>query len=256
MLDILHQLLIFIAVYIGETFGVMFGGGGFFVQPALLASGIEAKQAIANDICAAAFSGIAYLMTTKAHSKNIREATTYAAPSVIIGALIGSYALTLIPESIVKWIILGVCTVGFGYVATHFKKKKNLDVSTSIKNWKIVLPIVGLGIGFYDGFIGAGGGIIVIMALSMIVRSDMKSTISMANWISALSLSSAAALYWYKGLLNPGLLMVMIPACILAGITGAKVTAHLSEKTLRNIYCVVVSCLLLYLMSKEILSLI
>ena len=252
-MDFLHQVLIFIVVYVGEVFGVMFGGGGFFIQPALLASGVDPKLTIANDIAAAAFAGAGYLMTTKTHSKQIRQATVRIAPGIIIGALAGSYSLAMLPTEVVKWIILSVCGVGFLYIMTHFKKKKNLDIPTSIKHWKTVLPIVGLGIGFYEGFIGAGGGIIVIMALSLIMRSDMKSIISMANWVSTISLGTAALFYLYKGLLSAPLLSVMIPACILAGISGAKVAERLPEKTLRIVYCCVVGCLLIYLITKEFL---
>lgn len=232
----------------------MFGGGGFFVQPALLAAGIDAKQAIANDIASAAMCSAAFLLTTKTHSPHIRAASLRFAPGLMMGAIIGSYALTRVPESIVKWIILFVCTIGFLYIATHFKKKNKISHDISVKNWKKVLPFAGLILGLYEGFIGAGGGILIIMALSYIMRSDMKSIISMANWCSLFSLSAAGITYGVQGYINWPLMAVLVPGCLCAGFMGAKIADYLPERTLRLIYVTVLTLLLGYLIVTSILE--
>lgn len=54
-LSLFQLLYIFIAAAIGEAFGSMFGGGSFFVQPALLAAHVPPNITVANDITAADF---------------------------------------------------------------------------------------------------------------------------------------------------------------------------------------------------------
>ena len=60
-ISLFQSIYIFIAAFIGETFGTMFGGGSFFIQPALIADKIPADIAVANDICAAAFASVTFL---------------------------------------------------------------------------------------------------------------------------------------------------------------------------------------------------
>jgi len=253
-LTLFALLFIFLAAAIGQTFGVMFGGGGFFVQPALLAAGVEAKQAIANDIASAALCSVAFLLTTKTHSAHIRAASMRFAPGLVIGAVIGSYAMTRMPESVVKWIILGVCTLGFLYIATHFRKKSQIHRDISFKHWKIALPVAGLVLGLYEGFIGAGGGILIIMTLSYIMRNDMKSIISMANWCSLFSLSAAGINYGIQGYLDWQLMAALVPGCLCAGFMGAKITDYVSEGNLRRVYIIVLSLLLSYLLIKNLMA--
>lgn len=243
---------IFLAVAAAQTFGSMFGGGGFMVQMALLSVNIPAKAAIANDIASAAFGSIAYLLTTKTHSPFIRSVSFRFAPSLVIGALLGSYTMTLIPESVVKWIVLSVCTIGVLYVVSHLKSKPAAHKKAALKYWPIILPVAGVFFGFYEGFIGAGSGIIILMALSIILRSDMKSLISIANFCSALSLGAAGAMYGFKGYLDWNLLAILIPACLLAGFSGAKIADYVSEEKLQRIYIVILGLLLSYLLIKNL----
>lgn len=66
-MEIADQIILFLAVLIGDMFGNMFGGGGFLKQPALLLAGINPRIAIANDIAGAAASTLGYfaLQTSK-----------------------------------------------------------------------------------------------------------------------------------------------------------------------------------------------
>ena len=60
-LSFFQSIYIFFATFIGETFGTLFGGGSFFIQPALLIAKIPPDIAIANDIVAGVFANLAFL---------------------------------------------------------------------------------------------------------------------------------------------------------------------------------------------------
>jgi len=249
--DVLTQILIFLAAYFGQAFGVLFGGGGFVIHPALLALGVTPKLVIANTIVATACSMYAFLLTTKRKVPIAKTVVPLMVPSLFIGAILGSHALSVIPEHFVKWIILTACSLGFIYVLTHLKKRKkeasDQQELLPVRHWKIILPLAGLALGFYDGFIAAGGGTIIIMVLTLVIRQDMKSTIYMAVCLGAFSLTTAGIMHGLKGYLEPSLLALMIPACIISGFTGAKLTEIIPEKSLRLMYGATITCLLIYL---------
>ncbi len=248
--SLIHSALVFFVVLFGEIFGCIFGGGGFFIQPALLVAGIPAKMAVASDIAAAGFASLGFLLMTRNHSRQIRQTAFYMAPTLILGAFTGGHILKTIPEHLVEFLVLIICASGFIYVITHFRKKRDIPAATErtpVTLWKMALVAAGMLLGFYDGVSGAGGGIITIATLSMIMRKDMKTTISMANFVSATSLLTAGLTFLYLGLLDLKLLALMVPAAFLAGSFAARISDVLPERLLRGVYAVVLAALLLYL---------
>lgn len=256
-ISLFQSLYIFIAAFIGETFGTMFGGGSFFIQPALLAAKIPAHVAVANDITAAAFASVTFLFFSRKEKKQLsfaqfKQVFLWMTPFLIIGALTGSYVLHLIPENVVKWIVITICVCGVIYMMVKAKKEKQSHYKPKdgfVKNWQILTILAGLGIGFYDGMSAAGSGIIVIMVLTLIYQKDMKTTLVMANMLSVISLFSAAIVFYFVGLLSFDLLVIMIPACLIAGFFGARIVSFVPEKILRHVYISLVLILLIYMLN-------
>jgi uncharacterized membrane protein YfcA len=254
-LSLLQSLYIFFAAFIGETFGTMFGGGSFFIQPALLAAKIPANIAVANDITAAAFASLAFLYFYRKEKKQLtfdqfKKITFFMAPALIIGAMTGGYILSLIPEEFLKWVVIAICSLGLIYMIHQMIKRSELNFKASdhyIKHWKIIALIAGLGLGLYDGISGAGSGILIILILGFIFRQDMKTTLVMANILSTISLFSAAIVFLCVGLISWQLQIFMIPACTAAGFFGARIVSFVSEKTLRLVYIFLVFLLLVYM---------
>jgi uncharacterized membrane protein YfcA len=252
---LLNAAFVFLATLFGETFGCMFGGGGFFIQPALLAAGVPAKAAVANDIAAAAFSSVGFILTTKMRTREIKKPALYASPTLILGAIIGGHVLNIVPERVVELLILVICAAGFIYTLSHLKKKNWFSTAkrgTPMRHWKIAIILAGLVLGFYDGVSGAGGGIVVMATVSIIMRGDIKTTISMANWVGFITLSAAGLTFLYLGMLDFKLLALMIPAALLAGGLAAKISHMLPEPVLRGIYAGVLGCLLVYMIGNNV----
>ncbi len=258
--DFLGLLYIFFATVLGETFGTMFGGGSFFIQPALLAAGIEANKAVANDIGAAVFANFTFLWFYRKQEKQLsfsqyKSIALWMAPTLVIGAFIGGNILYFLPDHILKWMIIFIC--GCGLIYTFMKIYNNvpekLETKKDLENhWQFYAVLLGLAIGLYDGLSGAGSGILIILGLTLIFKIDMKTVLALANVISAISLGAAALTFLYLGLLSFELLTVMVPAALLAGAFGAKVASIIPEKALRLIYGVLVLTLMVYLIFSDL----
>ena len=115
--DLLALIFLFLATLVGETFGTMFGGGGFFIQPALILIGIEPKLAIANDVAAACFSSFGFIaFQRKTIAKEFKRYAGYMlwmAIPIFLGTFLGAKLLKIIPNDVLTWVIIGVVVAGF-----------------------------------------------------------------------------------------------------------------------------------------------
>lgn len=233
----------------------MFGGGSFFIQPALLAAKVPPNIAVANDITAAVFANLAFLWFYRKEKKSVtfhdyRRIVLWMAPASIIGAVLGGHVLYALPPEILRGIIVAICCAGFVHAVIKIKRPalEMAHVSDGfIPHWRLAALCGALGLGFYDGVSGAGGGILLILLLSSVFGLDIKSIFSVANVVSAISLAAAGITFLFLGLVSWQLQAVMIPASILAGFFGAKVAIFLPEKTLRIIYACLIFALISYL---------
>ena len=245
---------------VGETFGTIFGGGGFIIQPALLAAKIPANSAVANDIAAAACASLTFLFFSRKEKKQLKFSQFktiffWMGPPLVIGAFVGGYVLHLIPEGTLKWVVITICSIGLLYMLRKtFKESHNTYKPREgfIRYWQFIAVLAGLSIGFYDGVSAAGSGIICIIIITFIFQKDMKTTLIVANMLSLVSLSSASIVLLFVGLLSFELLSVMIPACLISGFIGARIVSIVPEKILRSVYMLIVFSLLLYMLNDMI----
>jgi len=240
------------ATLIGETFGSLFGGGSFVVQPALLAIGIEPRVAIANDVAACAFSSFFFVGAALNKQSLDFKIVAWMSPAIVFGAIIGGLALFQIPDRVETWVVVGVCCIGLLYNLFRIYKPasdENEHVD-SFKHWQLPAIIVGTALGIYDGLSGAGSGILIIASLTMLFHKDMKATLILANFLSMISLASAGLTFWRLGLLDINLMIFMIPASCLAGILAARIVHIVSERGLRMTFVCVVGLLILSLATR------
>lgn len=252
----LQLLYIFFASAIGEAFGTMFGGGSFFIQPALLAAKVPPNIAVANDVTAAVFANLAFLWFYRKEKKSItiqnyKSIFMWMAPASVMGAIIGGHVLYALPQEFIRGIIITICSAGFVHALIKIRKPalEVMHVSDGfIPHWRLAALAGALGLGFYDGVSGAGGGVLLILLLSSVFSLDMKTIFSVANVISSVSLLTAGVTFLFLGLVSWQLQMVMIPGALIAGALGAKVAIFLPEKTLRIIYAGLIFGLIGYLL--------
>jgi len=246
---LLHYVLAAIAAYVGEMFGSIFGGGSFVIQPALLALGTPPRVAVANDVAAAAFSTLFFFLAVSRRQVINKDAAVWMGPAMIAGIYLGGLVLTHIPESAVGWIVLAICCAGLLHTLYHLKyPAPDGDIGGKpLRHWRAPAFLMALALGVYDGISGAGSGILFILCVGFLFRRNMKATLATASALSVLAEGAAALNFWRLGLLDGKLLLVMIPACSLAGLTGAKIVHSVPEKALRIAFACVISALIAYL---------
>lgn len=193
----------------------------FLDFPAYEAVGI----ALASDVLASAVSAYTYGKNKNLDIKN----GMIMLISVLIFTVIGSYIASLVPNtamgnfSVFMTFLLGVKFI----IRPVMTTKENLE--TKSPKTKVIQSIIcGILIGFICGFIGAGGGMMMLLILTSVLGYELKTAVGTSVFIMAFTAFTGAASHMLiDGL--PDLTALLI--CVLATFIGARVAAVFANKS-------------------------
>lgn len=185
-----------LAVLIGIFLGI-FGGGG-----SLLAVPVFAYIFSLDEKVATAYSlftvGISSIVGTIKQLGNIEWKVTliFGIPSIIAVWLIRFFIIPNLPEIIIdnesfiitrRMLIFGIFTflLLISSFSMIFETSKNVK-PINIKNFYVLIIIEGFIVGGLTGFVGAGGGFLIIPALVILIGLDIKKAIATSLIIIAL----------------------------------------------------------------------
>ena len=185
-----------LAVLIGIFLGI-FGGGG-----SLLAVPVFAYIFSLDEKVATAYSlftvGISSIVGTIKQLGNIEWKVTliFGIPSIIAVWLTRFFIIPNLPEIIIdneffiitrRMLIFGLFTflLLISSFSMIFETSKNVK-PINIKNFYVLIIIEGFIVGGLTGFVGAGGGFLIIPALVILIGIDIKKAIATSLIIIAL----------------------------------------------------------------------
>jgi len=211
----------------------------------------------------ALFGSIEYF---RRRSIDIKTAISFGAPS-IIGVLIArKYLLPSVPDQfnfgilITKDFIIMIIFSTLMIVASVLMLKKNKSspdqkYAREKKNYLIIV-IEGFIIGGITGFVGAGGGFIIIPALVLLAGLEMKIAVGTSLIIIAFKSIIGFSSDYINGFVTDWIFIsyVML-ATALGVITGNYFSKKLTSNQLRNFFGMMVLIIGLYIVIEQIISL-
>ena len=181
--------------------------------------------AFASDVLASGISAYTY---GKNKNLDIRNGLVMLA-SVLICTFAGSYIASLVPNtamggfSVFMTFLLGIKFI-FRPVMTTKEKQAQKSRRTKI----LQSVFCGVLIGFICGFIGAGGGMMMLLILTSVLGYELKTAVGTSVFIMAFTALTGAVSHIVIGGL-PNLAALLI--CIAATLLGAQVSAVFANKT-------------------------
>lgn len=180
--------------------------------------------ALASDVLASAVSAYIY---GKNKNLDIKNGFVMLC-SVLVFTLVGSYIASLLPNttmgsfSVFMTFILGVKFVVKPVLTT---KAKQAEKSTKQKVIQSIL--CGTLIGFICGFIGAGGGMMMLLILTSVLGYELKTAVGTSVFIMAFTAFTGAASHIAIGG-KPDMTALIV--CIAATFAGARIAALFANK--------------------------
>jgi uncharacterized membrane protein YfcA len=234
-----------LALLIGLSLGLIGGGGSILAVPILVyVLGFNAKTAIAMSL---AIVGMVSLIGVIPHWRrgnvNLKTAFSFAPPAMV-GALLGSRlaALPFVTDTL-QLICFAIMMLIVSYFMirqpqTSLNDRVNLarpQKRQSPYPW-LSITLEGLGVGILTGFVGVGGGFMIIPALVLLGGIPMKEAIGTSLLIIAFNSATGFLGYLNQVNIDWNLTFTFAAMAILGVILGAYFSSKIQGAKLQKAF--------------------
>lgn len=230
------------------------GGGGLISLPAYIATGMPAHFAYGcNKFSSACGTTLASARFFKNKAMDVQTALLAAAGS-FLGSGVAARIVLLLDDQILKRIVIIFLPIAAIVIfLNRGYGTENLSHQLS-KQRKILLALlIGLLIGFYDGMVGPGTGTFAIIAFSILMKYDLKTSSGNAKILNLASNYASLITYALNGKV---LWMIAIPAAacnVLGSYFGSGMALKKGASFIRPMILVVMILLLIKIVSDVVL---
>jgi uncharacterized membrane protein YfcA len=248
-------IFIFFASILAGMINSVAGGGSLISFPSIIAAGQPAIIANATNTAGiwpgSLSSAIAYRKDTEMYKGLL---VTLIIPS-ITGGLLGAFALVVTPpeifDKIVPFLVL-FATILFSFkdqINKIFKTGDGSEESISTPH-KIFGFLFQLFIATYGGYFGAGIGILMLGALSVMGLRDIHRMNGMKTVLGTLINIIAFIFFALKGLVNWPVALVMAGGTIIGGYAGARTAKKIPQNYIKVFVILVGTAVSVWLLMK------
>ena len=220
MAEIVWYLILVVAGFIAGVVNTIAGGGSFLTLPALMLFGLDPKVANGTNRVAVLFSSGAAVATFHKHGHLDRKLANRLTLPTILGVPVGALFAIYLPSAAFEPVFgaIFLCMA----IVLMLNPKRIMETGSMTVGSDRSIWSVFFGIGIYVGFIQAGMGILVLLAMSLLTTSDLVASNAVKNWIAFSVTLVATVVFAVYGLIDwlPGLVMAI--GNLLGGFIGAR----------------------------------
>lgn len=247
-----YTIALFLAILVGLSLGLIGGGGSILAVPILrYVVGVTAREAIAMSLFIVGTVSIVGLVPHwQQKNVNLPVALSFIPPAMI-GAFLGAKitALPVITDTIqiisfaIIMLLASILMIRKSSKKTNKKQEEKPEITPDEKpeknNFivKITLTILqGFGVGILTGFVGVGGGFLIIPCLVLVGGIPMKQAVGTSLLIIATNSASGFLGYLNQVELN---WLIIISFSIFASvgiIIGAKLSKKIEAQSLQKAF--------------------
>jgi uncharacterized membrane protein YfcA len=220
MADSAWYAILIVAGFVAGIVNTIAGGGSFLTLPALMLIGLDPKVANGTNRVAVLFSSASAVATFHKHGHLNRELAIRLSLPTLLGVPVGALLAIYLPSDTfeaffgVMFLVMAILLI--------LNPKRIIEASkVSSKSQRVILPLF-FCIGIYVGFIQAGLGILLLLAMSLLNTGDLVASNAIKNLIGFLVTLLATCFFVVYGLVEwlPGLTMAV--GNVTGGFVGAK----------------------------------
>jgi len=238
-LDLPRAAVAFSAAFLSGVINSVAGGGTLVSFPALIWLGL-------NSVAANATSTVAIWPGTVGSAWGYRRELRTAearflalvVPSLVgglAGAMLLRYTPTAIFDRMVPFLILFATALFMAQEPVQRMLKTADAAAHRSTRWLAGGMLFQLCVGLYGGYFGAGIGILMLAALSILGLSDIHEMNGLKVIFGGSVNGIAAAYFIWAGMVYWPYVLLMAAAAILGGLLGAGTARRLGQQTVRRI---------------------
>lgn len=180
--------------------------------------------ALASDVLASAVSAYTY---HKNKNLDIRNGLIMMA-SVLVFTIVGSYIASLVPSTTMgSFSVFMTFLLGIKFIVRPVMTTKESMLGVSARKRAIQSVICGMIIGFICGFIGAGGGMMMLLILTSVLGYELKTAVGTSVFIMAFTAFTGAVSHFMIGGMPDPLVFVL---CVVFTLLWARIAPVFANK--------------------------
>ena len=230
-MELIYKFIVCFIAGIGAGLGTGFAGmsAAAVISPMLITFlGIPAYQAVgialASDVLASAVSTKQYWKNKNIDVKN----GIVMMVSVLCFTLVGSYVASIVPNAVMgNFSMVMTLLLGIKFIVKPVMTTKEKMETVSKKKRFIQSIICGTIIGFICGFIGAGGGMMMLLILTSVLGYELKTAVGTSVFIMTFTALTGAISHFSIGGI-PDLASLVF--CVLSTLLFARIAAIFANK--------------------------
>ena len=180
--------------------------------------------ALSSDVLASAVSAYTY---HKNKNLDVRNGLIMMA-SVLTFTIVGSYVASIVPSATMGgFSVFMTFLLGIKFIVRPVMTTKEAMLGVSAKKRAIQSVICGMLIGFICGFIGAGGGMMMLLILTSVLNYELKTAVGTSVFIMTFTALTGAVSHFMIGGTPDWFVFIL---CIVFTLVWARIAAVFANK--------------------------
>ena len=180
--------------------------------------------ALSSDVLASAISAYTYHKNKNLDIKN----GLIMMLSVLLFTVVGSYIASLVPSATMGgFSVFMTFLLGIKFIVRPVMTTKEAMAQTDAKKRAVQSVICGMIIGFICGFIGAGGGMMMLLILTSVMGYELKTAVGTSVFIMTFTALTGAVSHFAIGGMPDMLVWIL---CVLFTLLWARIAAVFANK--------------------------
>lgn len=230
-MEILITVIVTFFAGMGAGLGTGFAGmsAAAVISPMLITFlGMEPYLAVgialASDVLASAVSAYTYGKNKNLDVKN----GLVMMGTVLLFTMVGSYVSSLVPSGTMgSFSVCMTFLLGVKFIVKPVMTTKESMQAVSAKKRLVQSIVCGMLIGFICGFVGAGGGMMMLLVLTSVLGYELKTAVGTSVFIMSFTALTGAVSHFAIGGVPDVLTLVL---CVLFTLVWAQIAARFANK--------------------------
>ncbi len=241
-----------IGLLVGASLALLGGGGTVLMTPALIyIAGFSIREAIVMSLLVVgATSLVGGVLSWRNGMVNPKAAIVFASAG-ILGALPGAYLSARMSEDFLLLMFGLVMLIVAGVMLTT----KRIETAGDKHECRIERCVfAGSGVGMLTGFLGVGGGFVIVPALIQFGDLKLKRAIGTSLWVIAASSMAGFVTHLEGQTVQATDLFGFLSASICGLLLGGKLRLGIKTERLKQIFALFVFCTAVFVIVQGVLG--
>ena len=246
-----HLLLaLALSTLIGLSLGLLGGGGSILAVPVLVyVARVDVHAAIGMSLAIVGGTAlVGGLVHARAGRVDLRAGALFGVAGMI-AAPFGARATHLVAPRLLL-VLFAALMLGVGTLML----RGSGEIRTSRRPHRLAVPLAGLLVGLLTGFLGVGGGFLIVPALTLLAGLEVPAAVGTSLFVIAANSAAGLVSHLGQGEMPAGLTAAFTLAAVVGALAGVRLSSRLHPTRLRRGFALFVILVGLALLARNALA--